>query len=288
MKKILIIGSNGQLGSDLSKEFKSKSAIEIATLDHTQIELRDKSSVHKSITELKPDIVINCGAFARVDDCEENPAHAIEVNALGAAFVAQASAEIDAVCVYISTDYVFDGSKNTPYLEDDPAYPLNMYGISKLSGEHMVRSCSPKHYIVRTCGLYGLVQLEGGNGGNFVETIIGLAKEHKPLSVVRDQVLAPTFTKDLSAAIAELIDKGGFGTYHITNSGECSWYQFAKTILDLAGLKTELTPTTSAEYGAKAKRPAYSVLSNKKIEQIGINAPRAWAKALEDYISLRT
>jgi len=103
-----------------------------------------------------------------------------------------------------------------------------------------------------------------------------------------DQVLAPTFTKDLSAAIAELIDKGGFGTYHITNSGECSWYQFAKTILDLAGLKTELTPATSAEYGAKAKRPAYSVLSNKKIEQIGINAPRAWAKALEDYISLRT
>jgi len=287
MKIFLIIGSNGQLGSDLCEVYRGKSDIDTITLDHSQIELRDKSSVHKSIDELRPDIVINCGAYVRVDDCEENPARAIEVNALGAGYVAQAANEIGAVCVYISTDYVFDGSKNTPYSEDDAAYPINIYGISKLSGEHMVRSYCPKHYIVRSSGLYGLAG-SSSQDWNFVETIIHLANEKKPLSVVHDQVLTPTFTKDLSVAIEELINQCNFGTYHITNSGECSWFLFAKAILEIAGLKTELTPTTTVKYGAKAKRPAFSVLSNKKIEQIGISSVRPWAEALENYISLRT
>jgi dTDP-4-dehydrorhamnose reductase len=224
---------------------KNKAAIETLTLEHTQIELKDKSSVHRSITELRPDIVINCGAFVRVDDCEDDPSNVIEVNSIGAGYVAQASAKIDAVCVYISTDYVFDGSKNTPYSEDDQAYPINIYGISKLSGEHMVRSYCPKHYIIRSSGLYGLAG-SSGKGGNFVETIITLANQGKPLYVVQDQVLTPTFTKDLSAVIAELIDKGDFGTYHITNSGQCSWFLFAKAILDITGLKAELTPTTTS------------------------------------------
>jgi len=130
-------------------------------------------------------------------------------------------------------------------LTDDPAYPINIYGISKLSGEYMVRSYYPKHNIVRSSGLYGLAPLESGKGGNFVETIISLANQGNPLQVVQDQVLAPTFTKDLSAAIVEPIDKGDFGTYHITNSGECSWFIFAKAILDITGLNTELTPTTT-------------------------------------------
>jgi dTDP-4-dehydrorhamnose reductase len=286
MKKILIIGSNGQLGSDLCEVLKGKSGIETLALDHTQIELGDKFSVHKSITELRPDIVINCGAYVRVDDCENNPAHAIEVNTLGAGIVARTSREIDAVCVYISTDYVFDGNKNTPYSEEVAAYPINIYGISKLSGEHMVRSYCPRHYIVRSSGLYGLAG-SSAKGGNFVETILRLAKQGKPLNVVQDQTLTPTFTSDLSVAIGELINKGDFGTYHITNSGECSWFLFAKTILDIAGLKTDLAPTTTAKYGAKAKRPAYSVLSNKKIEGIGINSLRSWEEALENYISLR-
>jgi len=255
-------------------------------LDRSQIELRDKSSVHKSITELRSNIVINCGAYVRVDDCEENPTYAIEVNALGAGFVAQASKDIDAVCVHISTDYVFDGSKDSPYTEEDPACPLNIYGISKLSGEYMVRSYCTRHYIVRSSGLYGLAG-SSGKGGNFVETIIGRANEGKPLNVVQDQVLTPTFTKDLSEAIAELIDKDDFGTYHIANSGECSWYLFAKTILDITGLKTELTSIASAQYGAKDKRPAYSVLSNKKMEESGIKLLRGWHEALEDYIYLR-
>lgn len=287
MKKLLIIGSDGQLGSDLTIDLQKKSGIEVVCMNHSQIELTDKNSVLQSITSLSPDIVINSGAYVKVDDCEDNAAHAIQVNALGAGYVADAVQKVGAVCVYMSTDYVFDGIKETPYLEDDPAYPINIYGVSKLSGEHMVRSYSSKHYIIRTSGLYGLAGTSG-KGGNFVETIIDLAKQGKPLKVVDDQVLTPTFTKDLSATITKLIDNTDYGTYHITNSGECSWFSFAKAILDITGLETELTPTTTLEYGAKAKRPAYSVLSNKKVKASGISAVRAWEEALENYISLRT
>ncbi len=287
MNNILIIGSNGQLGTDLTKEFENKSGIEVLTLNHSQIELKHKDSVLESITRLSPDIVINCGAYVKVDECEDNAAHAIEVNALGAGYVADATEKVGAVCVYISTDYVFDGNKHTPYIENDAAYPINIYGVSKLSGEHMVRSYSSKHYIVRSSGLYGLA-VSSGKGGNFAETIIALANQGKHLKVVQDQILTPTFTKDLSAAISELIGNADYGTYHITNSGECSWFSFAKAILNIAGLKNELTPTTTIEYGAKAKRPAYSVLSNEKAIKVGMTALRKWEEALENYMSLRT
>lgn len=288
MNNILIIGSNGQLGTDLTKEFENKLGLEVLTLNHSQIELKHKDSVLASITRLNPDIVINCGAYVKVDECEDNAAHAIEVNALGAGYVANATEKLGAVCVYISTDYVFDGNKHTPYLENDAAYPINIYGVSKLSGEYMVRSYSSKHYIVRSCGLYGLAGSNNSQGGNFVEKIIALADQGKALKVVQDQILTPTFTKDLSAAISELIENADYGTYHITNSGECSWFSFAKAILNIAGLKNELTPTTTLEYGAKAKRPPYSVLSNEKMKKTGITALRKWEQALENYISLRT
>lgn len=286
MNNILIIGSNGQLGTDLVKELEEKSDVEVLALNHPQIELKQKNSVLESITKLSPDTVINCGAYVKVDECEDNAAQAIEVNALGAGYVAEAAEKAGAVCVYISTDYVFDGNKHTPYLENDPAYPINIYGVSKLSGEHMVRSYSSKHFIVRSSGLYGLAG-SSGRGGNFVETIITLANQQKHLKVVQDQILTPTFTKDLSTAITELIEDADYGTYHITNSGECSWFSFAKAILDFSGLKTKLTPTTTLEYGAKAKRPPYSVLSNEKMIKSGITSLRKWEEALENYISLR-
>lgn len=286
MTKILIIGSDGQLGNDLTAEFDSKVDFDVLTLNHSQIELTEKDSVIKTIFSLAPDIVINCGAFVRVDDCEDNAENAILVNALGAGYVAEAAEKVGAVCVYISTDYVFDGKKQQPYTENDSAYPINIYGVSKLSGELLVRSYSTKHYIVRSSGLYGLAG-SSGKGGNFVETIINLAKEGRTLKVVEDQVLTPTFTKDLSYAIRELVDGRDYGTYHVTNSGECSWYTFAKTILDITKLQTEFIPTTTSEYGAKAKRPGYSVLSNEKLIKSGIGPLRNWKEALQDYISLR-
>lgn len=286
MKKILIIGSDGQLGNDLNAELLNNSDVEVITFNHSQIELTDKESVLQSITSMKPDVVINCGAYVRVDDCEDNAARAIEVNALGAGYVAQATEKVSAVCIYISTNYVFDGKKKDPYTENDPAYPINIYGVSKLSGELMVKSYSSMHYILRSSGLYGIAG-SSEKGGNFVESIINLAEEGKPLKVVEDQILTPTFTKDLSAAICKILDGKNFGTYHITNSGQCTWYTFAKTILDITGLQTAFTPTTSLEYGAKAKRPAYSVLSNDKLIESGIAPLRKWKEALQDYISLR-
>lgn len=286
MKNFLIIGSDGQLGTDLSEDLKSRTDINISTLNHSQVELTSKDSVFNSITSLSPDVVINCAAYVRVDDCEDNAEKAIEVNALGSGYVAQAAEEVGAECVYISTDYVFDGEKESPYIESDLCYPLNIYGVSKLSGEHMVKSYSTKNFIIRSSGLYGLAG-SSGKGGNFVNTLINLAKQGKQLNVVDDQILTPTFTQDLSRSILDLISTSQYGTYHITNGGECSWFEFTKRILSITGLSAELNPISSEEYGAKARRPAYSVLSNSKLESIGFNMLRPWDEALENYISLQ-
>jgi len=286
MKKILVIGSDGQLGTDLCIAVEDSSEFDIIALNHSNIELKDQNSVSDAITQYKPDIVINCGAFVRVDDCEENAEEAIHINSIGAAYVARASANVNAVCVYISTDYVFDGLKNTPYSENDPAYPINIYGISKLSGEHMVRSYCSNHFIIRSSGLYGLAG-SSGKGGNFVETIIRNAQKGDPLNVVNDQVITPTFAKDLAVSILGLLNRAEYGTYHITNSGQCSWYLFAQKILELSTLTSELTPTTSKVYAAKAKRPSYSVLSNAKLASSGLKILKPWEEALEEYISLR-
>jgi dTDP-4-dehydrorhamnose reductase len=286
MKKILLIGGSGQLGTDLDEAIDQSAKYDLISLDHSMIELKDEKSVITRISEFKPDVVINCGAYVRVDDCEDNAEEAIHINSIGAAYVARASADVKAVCVYISTDYVFDGYKNTPYSENDPAYPINIYGISKLSGEHMVRSYCPDHFIIRSSGLYGLAG-SSGKGGNFVETIIQNAEAESHLYVVDDQILTPTFTKDLAKSILILLESAEYGTYHITNSGQCSWYLFAKKILELKDLESELTPTSSEQYAAKAKRPSYSVLSKDKLMQSGIDVPRPWEQALEEYISLR-
>jgi len=286
MKKILVIGGNGQLGADLGEAIDQSTEYELISLNHSMIELKDENSVNARISEFKPDVVINCGAYVRVDDCEDNAEEAIHINSIGAAYVARASANVKIVCVYISTDYVFDGLKNSPYIETDHTYPINIYGISKLSGEHMVRSYCPDHFIVRSSGLYGLSG-SSGKGGNFAETIIRNAEEGNPLNVVDDQILTPTFTRDLAKSILNLIDKAECGTYHITNSGQCSWYLFAQKILEISALKSDLTPTTSEQYAAKAKRPSYSVLSNEKLARSGVDIPRPWEDALKEYLSLR-
>ena len=181
---------------------------------------------------------------------------------------------------------MFDGTTNSPYVETDPTYPINMYGISKLSGEHMVRSYCQKHFIVRSSGLYGL-KGSSGKGGNFVESIINLSKHEKPLNVVEDQILTPTNTADLSKAIVDLINSKDFGTYHITNKGECSWFEFASYILHILDKQTQISPCTSSQFNSKARRPVYSVLSNQKSEQTGIKPLRNWKDALREYISLR-
>ena len=290
MKKIAIIGSTGQLGTDLSEALVKKNTYELHLLDHTDIECTDRQSVDRALLNIEPDIVINCAAFVRVDDCEDDPERAFGVNALGAGYVARACSEIDAVSLYLSTDYVFDGTKNTPYSENDPQNPLNVYGISKLAGERLVRNYCEKHFIVRSSGLYGLKGSagKGGMGDNFVETMLRLREKGDPIRVVGDQVLAPTFTKDLARTLADLVDTGEYGTYHVTNSGECSWYEFGKAVFEFSGLEPDYGSVSSREYGARAARPAYSVLDNSRINELGIPALRGWRHALREYLELRS
>jgi len=239
--------------------------------------------VRRMLTEVMPDVVINTAAFHRVDDCEDQPEKAFKVNTYAMRNLAQICLDLDCALVHISTDYVFGGEKRTPYTEDDAPNPLNVYGVSKLAGEYFVRNICPKHFIIRTSGLYGVAG-SSGKGGNFIETMIRLAKEHKPIRVVNDQVLTPTYTKDLAPKIKELLQTEAYGLYHITNSGQCSWYEFAGKIFELLDLKPDFSPTTTDEFRAKARRPAYSVLAHNKLKRLGLDDLRPWPQALKAYL----
>lgn len=281
--KIAIIGADGQLGTDLCKTLSNS---EVIPLTHNDIEITSMDSVRKALSHHKPEAIVNTAAFVRVDDCETEPDKAFQVNALGARNVAVVAQELGAKLVHISSNYVFGGEpepKRSPYTEFDVPIPLNIYGKSKLAGENLVRHLCNKYFIVRTSSLFGIAGAMG-KGGNFIETIIKLAKERDELRVVNDQVFSPTYTPDVAGKIARLIATEYYGIFHITNSGACSWYEFAREILKLARLKTPITPITSAEYTQKARRPNNSALDNYQLRLLGIAAMRSWQAALKDYM----
>jgi dTDP-4-dehydrorhamnose reductase len=281
--KIVLIGANGQLGSDLVKALRG---FDVVGLTHADLEVCDGEAVRKMVGGLRPDLVINTSAFHRVDECEDAPEKALAVNAVAVRELARICAAAGCALVHMSTDYVFGGSPRQPeepYDEDDAPSPLNVYGVSKLAGEYFVRYLCPKHFLVRSTGLYGVVG-SSGKGGNFVETMVRLAREGKPIRVVDDQVLTPTYTRELAAKIAELVQTDAYGLYHVTNSGRCSWYEFAGRIFELMGLTPDFGPTTTAAVGAKARRPAYSVLAHRNLLQRGFADLSPWPQALEAYL----
>ncbi len=282
--KIAVIGSSGQLGAELVEEISLLESIDAHELDRSSVDCSSKESVENALLPIRPDVVINCAAYVHVDSCEDNRDLAFGVNSVGAFNVAAVCAGMDAECVYISTDYVFDGAMQRPYTEDDIPIPLNVYGMSKLCGESFVRGSCEKHYIIRSSGLYGKAGINGGKG-NFVETMIRLAKNGEPIRVVNDQILTPTYTKDLAKKILELIDTHEYGLYHITNQGQCSWYEFGKRVFDVLKLNPDYKPITSGEYGSSARRPAYSVLANRGIKRLDIRQPTCWEDALGNYLS---
>lgn len=292
--KILLIGANGQLGHDLLAALKQHQVLptargaSLAGEDHTPIALDVCSTqeVRATLHSFAPNVVINCSAFHRVDDIEKDAAQALAVNALAVQQLALACRDADAALLHVSTDYVFDGEKRTPYTEADQPNPISAYGASKLAGELLLRAAWHKHYIVRTCGLYGIAGASG-KGGNFVNTMLRLAGEGKTIKVVNDQTCTPTFTKDLAGQIAALIETNAFGTYHITSAGATTWHDFAAEIFRLAKVQADLQPTTSAEFSALAKRPAYSVLENAGLQKLGIDHMRDWHEALAEYIQLK-
>ena len=284
MQKIALIGANGQLGSDLVEAFASRNE-ELIKLTHANIEITDHTQTRQKLTNLAPSVVINTAAYHRVDEMEENIIRAFDINAAAVRNLAQICRDLDATLVHLSTDYVFGGdlSRNTPCPETTPPFPINVYGVSKLAGEYSVRSITPKHYVVRVSGLYGVAG-SSGKGGNFVELMLRLAHEGKPIKVVNDQRLTPTSTHDLAQKIIELLDSDAYGLYHMTSTGDCTWYEFAGKIFELYGLSPDLSPTVTGSFGEKATRPAYSVLDNAALRSTGLTDMRHWHEALRDYL----
>lgn len=275
--KILVTGAGGMLGSDLVARFSL--GHEVTGVTRHDFDILKEPEIRSCLASVRPDWVIHCAAFTNVDRCESEPDKAFRVNSEGARDVARGCWSVGARMLYISTDYVFDGTKGSPYTETDPANPINVYGQSKLRGEQEVQKVLRDALIVRTSWLYG------HNGPNFVEAILAQAGKKNELAVVDDQVGSPTSTRDLADGIARLVEAGAYGPVHVTNEGLCSWYDYAGKILTLAGITgMKLRAVTSAELGRPARRPAYSVLSKDRYYNITGHRLRDWESALAEYL----
>jgi dTDP-4-dehydrorhamnose reductase len=279
--RIAVLGSQGQLGRDLVPRLPG----DVVALTRADLDLGNPDTIAPTIAKHRPGIVVNCAAYNFVDRAEDEPEAAFRVNAWGLRELARACAAENIRLVHFSTDYVFGldaGRSGTaggrPWLEGDAPGPVSVYGLSKLAGEYLVRSTCPNHLVIRTCGLYG-VWGSGGKGGNFIETMLRIAGQGKPLKVVDDQRCTPTYTADLAERSVEWISGGKTGLVHMTSSGECTWFELAREAIRLAGLETSISPITTAEFGAKARRPAYSVLASERDRPL-----RHWREALAAYV----
>lgn len=299
--KILLTGSNGQLGLALKDELtKLGNSFEVVSTDYNTLDITNLEQVEEKLTHEQADVVINCAAHTAVDKCEEDVENAYKINAIGARNLAIVCEKLGAKLVQVSTDYVFSGEFNNvmvediayedvlcerieraklsrPWREDDGVAPQSIYGTSKLMGEELVRSLCHKYFIVRTAWLYG-------EGNNFVRTMLKLAETNTELNIVGDQFGNPTYAKDLAIAIVNLIQTEYYGTYHGTCEGTCSWYDFAKKIFEIKGIEIKLNKVTSEQFVRPAKRPFYSSLDNFMLKLNGLNTFRTWEEALEDYL----
>jgi dTDP-4-dehydrorhamnose reductase len=280
--KYAVLGAGGQLGHDLCQRLPG----EVVRLARADVDLTRPDMVRSALQTLRPDVVINCAAYNLVDRAEEEWTAAFAVNAWGVRTLAEACGEFDCTLVHFSSDYVFglESGRQTPYAETDAPGPVSAYGVSKLAGEYLARAVAPRHFVIRTCGLYG-IHGAGGKGGNFVQTMLRLAAAGKPLRVVADQCCTPSSTVDVATAAAALVQTGAYGLYHVTNAGSCTWYEFARTIFEKAGVPADLTPIASSEWKAPARRPAYSVLGLDKYSALGLTPLRPWQDALGAYLA---
>ena len=272
--KLLVVGADGQLGSDVARLLSP--TVEVTARVADELDVTDRAVLQREVEALHPDVVINCAAWTAVDRAETEPDAAYRVNVLGARNVAQAARRVGARVVYFSTDYVFDGTATEPYDEDAPTGPLSVYGRTKLQGEQATREANPDHLILRLAWLYG------STGHNFVRTVLRLADEKDQLRIVDDQVGSPTFTEDVVHQLWTAIEEGCSGTYHCVNAGQASWYAFASRIVHRLGLTIPVVPIRTADYTTPARRPAYSVLADRKFDLEQLNGMRPWEDALDD------
>ncbi len=275
--RVAVIGATGQLGSDVMEVFENA-----IPFTHNDVEVTNPATL-EAIAKVKPDVVINTAAFHKTDACEDDPHRTFHVNAVGALNVARLCEELGAICIYISTDYVFDGKKRAPYVEDDIPNPINVYGLSKYVGELAVMNYCKKHYVIRVASLYGRHGARG-KGGNFVMTMIEKARKGEEIRVVDDMIMSPTYTKHVARGIKWMLENDvPYGLYHMVNEGYCSWYEFAKEIFHIQGINANLKPIKTEQLSLKAKRPLFSALKNKKLESLGYKLPH-WKDALRAYL----
>jgi dTDP-4-dehydrorhamnose reductase len=282
--RIVVIGANGQLGQDVVRAF-AEQRDEVRALTHEDIELSSLESVAACLRAMQAEVVVNTAAMHNVESCEQQPGRAQEVNVVGARNLATATRDLGSILIHVSTDYVFDGAKGSPYVERDEARPLNVYGRTKLEGERFVQDINPKHFVLRTAALYGNHPCRAKGGQNFVDLMLRLARERGRVRVVDNEFTSPTATSDLARQIASLRRSDAYGLYHATAEGSCSWYEFAREIFRVTDVPVTLEAASPSEFPAKVPRPAYSVLENRELKSQNLNLFRPWQDALHAYLS---
>jgi len=283
--RIVVVGSNGQLGSDIVRAFQDKGD-EVLPLTHADLEIADAEPVVRKLREFEPGIIVNTAAMHNVEACESQPDRAFAVNALGVRNLALAARDLGTVLMHVSTDYVFDGSKSGPYDEQDLPNPLSVYGNSKLAGEYFVRSIAEKHFVLRTSAIYGKNPCRAKGGLNFIQLMLKLANQRGEVHVVDDEFVTPTPTNDLARQMVALSRCDSYGLYHATSEGSCSWFEFAREIFELTNTKAVLKIAAPNEFPAKVPRPKNSVLENRGLKLLGLNTFRPWQEGLCDYLGI--
>lgn len=283
--RIVIIGAGGQLGSDLV-EVLQLSHEEVVPLTRQDLDITNSAAVREKLTHYAPDVILNCAVYHPVDQCENHPANSLAVNAIAVRDLGLVANEIHAAIVHFSSDYVFDGQLGRPYTEEDPTTPASVFGVSKVAGEQLLRQVLPQHFIIRTSGLYGLVGSRVKRG-NFVETMLRLGTQNARVRVVNDLRMAQTSTRNVANQVLALIRTEHYGTYHASDHGDYSWYEFALKIFEFSGMKVEVTPVSWRDMPAVAPRPPYSVLENRRLMSLSLDQMQTIDAALQSYLSAR-
>ena len=283
--RIVIVGGNGQVGSDLARVLR-ESHVDFVALSRSDLDITEKLTLADKLGKYNSDVIINCSVYHPVDDCETNPAQSFAVNAIAVRDLALAAKDLHASVVHFSSDFVFDGEQGRPYSEEDTVRPLSVFGVSKVAGEQLLRAILPNHFIVRTSGLYGLTGSRVKRG-NFVETMLRLGKQNGEVRVVNDLRMAQTSTQNLARQVIALIHTKNYGTYHASDHGDYSWYEFAKKIFDYSGMNVAVTPVSWRDVPSVATRPKYSVLENRRLKRFGLDQMEPIDTALQAYLKAR-
>lgn len=283
--QIVIIGGNGQVGSDLAQRFRDRNE-NVVALTRGDLDVAEALSFREKLARHHPDVIVNCSVYHPVDECEANPEQSFAINATAVRNLALVARDLGAALVHFSSDYVFDGESGRPYCEEDNPTPVSVFGISKVAGEQLLRAVLPNHFIIRTSGLYGLAGSRVKRG-NFVETMLRLGKKDGKVRVVDDLRMAQTYTQNLASQTLALIRTRNYGTYHASDHGDYSWCEFAKKIFDYSELDVTVTPVSWRDMSCSAPRPRYSVLENQRLKTLGLDQMQSIDVALQAYLKAR-